>query len=339
MNPVSRTTTVTMEASIEQIINTPRVESDPEMASIIKELNEEIEKLAQGPISPIKKPAVPKIRSRYPNKRGYWQAAQGLTDEVTRPKSPKKIRIRPYTGTINSTIKKGSPTPTAAIGNPASTATQNKIHKPVVKEDVWLIDCSATKHLLRRNGKGELVTFDKPTKNVNTPLKNQPISPANTSVMPSTSQAIDTVKKVELTPVIAKSGNIMPLITFDNEPEVTLRPNIVKNGDDSRKTKLTTVIAKPAGTIPLITLGNESIGVPPPTTERATNSVALIEATLMEGAKKKRRRRNRNKRHKQRYIFTEDAIWEGTKRGGIMVYVEIDKNKRLRKEADQMTAE
>ncbi|KAK0075200.1 hypothetical protein PV325_007244 [Microctonus aethiopoides] len=327
-----------MEASIEQIINTPRAEGDPEMASIIKELNEEIERMAQGPISPIKKSAVPIIKSRYPNKRGDWQAAQGPTDKVTQPRPPKKIRIRPYSGTINSTLKKASLTERAAMGNPASTATQEKIHKPIVREDVWLIDCSATKHVLRRNEKGELVAFDNHAIKVNTPPKNQPVASANTTVMPRTSQSTNTVKKDKLTPVIAKPANTIPLITLDVEPEVILRPTTAKRGNN-RKTKLTTVIAKPTGTIPLITLGNEPIGVPPPATKKPTNPVALIEAEPRAEKKKKRKRGKRSKRRGKRYIFTDDGIWKGTTRGGIMTYVEIDPNKRSRKQANQATKE
>ncbi|KAK0156825.1 hypothetical protein PV328_012249 [Microctonus aethiopoides] len=100
-----------METSIDidKVLSVPvPKEQDPEMEKIMRELDEEIRKLA-NPVSPIRKRTVPVLNHRYPNKRGDWQL--GVPDVQVckaetkgKTQSKRKVRIRPYTGTVNNVL-------------------------------------------------------------------------------------------------------------------------------------------------------------------------------------------------------------------------------------------
>lgn len=128
--------------SIDSIITTPhRSEQDPEMEKILKELNDEIAKLAK-PISPIKKRTLPVLNHRYPTKRGDWQL---FTPDIqvreveskVKPRGNQKVRIRPYAGTFNNvllnTVTSSSPNQEKRPAKPRIRHTRTLENRTVLK--------------------------------------------------------------------------------------------------------------------------------------------------------------------------------------------------------------
>ncbi|KAK0071955.1 hypothetical protein PV325_012110 [Microctonus aethiopoides] len=116
----------------------------------MRELDEEIRKLA-NPVSPIRKRTVPVLNHRYPNERGDWQLgvpdAQVCKAEMKgKTQSKRKVRIRPYTGTVNKVLLN---TVATSVPNPEKRPAKPRVRHTCILKNKVVLKTPATATTIR----------------------------------------------------------------------------------------------------------------------------------------------------------------------------------------------